>query len=334
MKQFVFVVSSLILISFFNHSYADEFTVTIPFGAYNPELNTPAEVWYDPPFLSIKSNDTVTWVNADREGHTVTSGKGAGRFGWMDSNQNFGKPDGLFDSERFLPGETWSHKFEQTGSFLYFCKIHPWMEGRIIVEAVIPDYPQDALGNKIDGFPIIEFTKDGLIELDMSWEPNVIKTHEKVSFIYQTYDPATNSNLDKMSYDISIIQNGKEVFRDKGLTQVGGDYRNFIFDESGPIEIRFENIVSWGTSGIESGARAPPDNPSLRTVKFSSIVYDNPERVHHTESIIQPKQTFQLYYEIAVAIILVPAVLFIFILWRMKTGKHTRPHSNAKSSPV
>ena len=29
--------------------FAEEFTVSIPFGAYNPELNTPAEVWYDPP---------------------------------------------------------------------------------------------------------------------------------------------------------------------------------------------------------------------------------------------------------------------------------------------
>ena len=82
----------------------------------------------------------------------------------------------------------------------------------------IPDYPHDSSGNKIEKFPVIDYTADGIIEIDMTWEPNVIKTNEKVTFIYQTYDPFTNSNLDKMNYDFILIQNGKEVFRDEGLT--------------------------------------------------------------------------------------------------------------------
>ena len=49
--------------------------MNIPFGAYNPELNTPVEVWYDPSVLSINIGDTVTWKNNDQEGHTVTSGQ-------------------------------------------------------------------------------------------------------------------------------------------------------------------------------------------------------------------------------------------------------------------
>ena len=35
-----------------------------------------------------------------------------------------------------------------------------------------------------------------------------------------------------MKYDMIITQNGKEVFRDSGITQVGGDYRNVIFKNS------------------------------------------------------------------------------------------------------
>ena len=71
-------------------------TIDIPFGAYNPELNTPAEVWYDPPRISVLVGDTITWYNDDREGHTVTSGKGSGRYGWM--SDNFGTPDDYFNS--------------------------------------------------------------------------------------------------------------------------------------------------------------------------------------------------------------------------------------------
>jgi len=312
--------------------HAEQKTVVIPFGAYNPELNTPAEVWFDPSTISIKVGDTVSWINDDREGHTVTSGQGSGRFGWM--SDNYGQADGFFDSGRFLPGDSWSYAFQEKGAFRYFCTIHPWMEGFVIVDPTIPDYPHDAMGNKIEKFPVIEYTDDGLIELDMTWEPNVIKTFEKVVLIYHTYDPATNSNLDKMSYDIIITQNGREVFRDSGVTQVGGDYRNVLFEESGPIKIKFENIVSWGTSGIESGARESPLHLSQRSVQFTAIVYENPEQTSFTDDIVQPTQTLQFYYEIAVAIILIPAALFILILWYMKSGKPTGLPAGQKANPV
>ncbi len=328
LSRIIFFLPPL-LILVFAQANAEEYNVIIPFGAYNPELNTPAEVWYDPPTISVTVGDTVMWINDDREGHTVTSGQGSGRFGWM--GDDFGNPNGIFESGRFMPGDSWSHTFQEEGTFRYFCVIHPWMEGIINVKEVIPDYPHDALGNRIEQFPVIEYTADRIIEVDMTWEPNVIKTFEKVVFIYQTYDPATNSNLDKMSYDIIIIQNGKEIFRDNGLTQVGGDYRNFIFEDTGALEIIFENIVSGGSSGIESPARVQPSDPSFRTLKFTAMVYENPEKTQTTEMIVQPKQTLQLYYEFMVAIILVPGVLFIFVLWHMKSGKQVK---TSKATPV
>ncbi|KFM14741.1 blue copper domain-containing protein, partial [Marine Group I thaumarchaeote SCGC AAA799-D11] len=60
-RQVIFTISVLIIF-FINveQSYAEEFTINIPFGAFNPELNTPAEVWYDPPELTVKVGDTVT----------------------------------------------------------------------------------------------------------------------------------------------------------------------------------------------------------------------------------------------------------------------------------
>jgi len=316
MKLSFFIFCIYFLLLTFQNTVAEEQTVSIPFGAYNPELNTPAEVWYDPPTISVKKGDTITWINDDREGHTITSGEGSGRFGWM--SDDFGTPDRLFESGRFMPGESWSYIFEEEGTFQYFCTIHPWMEAIVIVEQIIPDYPVDGLGKIIDQFPIVAYTQDEIVELDLTWEPNVIKTNEKVVFVYQTYDPHTNSNLDKMGYDIIIIQNGKEIFRDEGITSVGGDYRNFLFEEAGPIEIRFENIVSWGTSAIESGSRAQPLHPSLRSIQFSTIVYENPEEITSVQKIVQPKQTFQLYYEVGASLVIVPVIMFVFVLFLMK----------------
>jgi len=324
----VHVLILLGVFSFFPNVYAEDYTISIPYGSFNPELNTPAEVWYDPPVIAITVGDSITWTNDDREGHTVTSGEGSGRFGWM--SNNFGTPDGGFDSDRFNPGESWNHKFENSGTFPYFCIIHPWMEGVVIVEREIPDYPHDATGQKLK-FPLLQYTPDRRIEVNLSWDPPVIKTHEKIQFVYQFYDPTTNSNLAKMKYDFIIFQNGKEIFRDDGLNQIGGDYRNFVFDESGSIIIRIEGIEALSIF-VEEGVTVSGkvENKAQRSVDFTGVVYDNPEKTSHEAYHIQPAQRLELYYEMTIAIILIPAVMFIgLIIWMKRTPKIPESKSSA-----
>ena len=120
--KFLLLPVLLVILTSTSFAYAEEYIIDIPFGAYNPELNTPAEVWYDPPQITITVGDVITWYNDDREAHTVTSGESPGRFGWMD-NRDFGTPDGIFDSAQFAPGESWSYEFEESGTFTYFCII-------------------------------------------------------------------------------------------------------------------------------------------------------------------------------------------------------------------
>ena len=309
-------------------AYAADYIVDIPYGSFNPELNTPAEVWYDPPVIAITVGDSITWYNDDREGHTVTSGEGSGRFGWM--SDNFGTPDGEFDSDRFMPGESWNHKFEEPGTFSYYCTIHPWMEGVVIVESKIPDYPHDATGQKLE-FPLLQYTPDRRIEVNLSWDPPVIKTHEKIQFVYQFYDPTTNSNLAKMKYDFIIFQNGKEIFHDEGLNQIGGDYRNFVFDESGSIIIRIEGIEALSILAEEGvTVSGKVENKAQRSVDFTGVVYDNPEKTSHESYHIQPAKRLELYYEMTIAIIMIPAVMFIgLIIWMKRTPKIPEEKSTA-----
>jgi len=191
-------------------AFSEQYDVSIPFGSYDPRLNTPAEVWYEPPTISISIGDTITWFNDDQEAHTITSGEGSGRFGWT-RGDDFGNPTGLFDSGRFMPSETWSFTFNEKGTFQYFCVIHPWMEGVVYVDQLIPDYPHDAKGNK-QQFPILQVTPDQSVEINFSWDPKIIRTHEKVNFIYRFYDAVVDLPFKKIQYDIIMIQNGKEDF--------------------------------------------------------------------------------------------------------------------------
>lgn len=317
MKTVFFAIPVILVFLISSNVYAEEYVVDIPFGAYNPELNTPAEVWYDPPQMTIVEGDTITWYNDDREAHTVTSGSSPGRYGWMD-NRDFGTPDGIFDSGQFMPGDSWSFTFEETGTFTYYCIIHPWMEGVIIVESKIPDYPHDATGKQLT-FPLLGYTPDRKIEVNLSWDPPVIKTHEKIQFVYQFYDPQTNSNLADMKYEFVIFQNGHEIFRDSGLNQIGGDYRNFVFSDSGSVIVRIEGIETASLLAEESvTVFGEAKNKAQRSVDFTAAVYDNPEKTSHDTYHVKPAQRLTTYYELMLFIVLIPGVMFVVALWYMK----------------
>jgi len=76
---------------------------------------------YTPSKFVIKQGNSVTWVNEDAAFHSVTSGY-------------YGEPSGLFDSGYLDPEESFTFIFETVGTYDYFCTLHPWMKGQIIVE--------------------------------------------------------------------------------------------------------------------------------------------------------------------------------------------------------
>lgn len=192
----------------------------------------------------------------------------------------------------------------------------------------IPDYPHDATGKKLD-FPLLQNTPDRDIEVNLTWDPPIIKTHEKIQFVYQFYDPQTNSNLAKMKYTIMIFQNGKEIFRDDGLNQIGGDYRNFVFSDSGSIIIRIEGIQSSSILAEESvTVSGNVENKAQRAVDFTTVVYDNSEKTSHEIYHVKPAQRLESYYELMTLIILIPAILFLGILFWLKK-KPELPQSKA-----
>lgn len=218
--------------------------VTIPYGAFDPNFNTAAPQWYLPSAVTIQANQTVTWVNQDTEGHTITSGKAGGREGLVQNNM--GQPSGLFDSGTIKPGKTWSYTFTKPGQYEYFCTIHPWMDGYITVNSNQPD-PTDADGKKLSQFPLVRLTPDRRYEADLSWEPHYIMTGHKTTFVFQFYDNVMPHPI-SAHYVFTITQNGKELFKSEDRTQFGGGYNYFKFDEPGPVVFRFDDIDNSGQS--------------------------------------------------------------------------------------
>lgn len=81
---------------------------------------------YNPSVLTVKSGSVVTMINTDETGvHTFTSGT-------VDGQTPI--PNGMFDSQVLMPGDSYEHKFSQKGTYDYYCTLHTWMNGQIIIE--------------------------------------------------------------------------------------------------------------------------------------------------------------------------------------------------------
>src|SRR2546430_2607187 len=90
--------------------------ICAPAPAATPPTNRVKEIKYGPPMLTVPVGTTATWVNHDEEPHTVTSGTGA------------------FNSAGLVHEDTFVQTFTKPGTYQYFCAIHPYMKGTLVVK--------------------------------------------------------------------------------------------------------------------------------------------------------------------------------------------------------
>jgi len=129
----IFALFTIFMVGIVPAVFADTFDVLIPEGTSVRGCET-TDKCYIPFGVKINVGDEVIWTNEDMAFHTVTSG-----------NPTDG-PDDLFDSGMFKIDEQFSHKFEESGNFDYFCTLHPWMEGIIVVQVPAEDVSENGGG--------------------------------------------------------------------------------------------------------------------------------------------------------------------------------------------
>jgi plastocyanin len=132
-----------------------------------PNQSIRSDLRFSPGSVTIKSGDTVTWVNSDDAAapHTVTiatenqlvqtfsdfvlgtcpdcdAAIGAalgGHFGGgppvLELDDGDGEFDDPGDSVLYFPGESFDKQINAPGgtTLFYFCAIHPWMQGSISI---------------------------------------------------------------------------------------------------------------------------------------------------------------------------------------------------------
>ena len=85
---------------------------------------------FKPERLEVSVGAAVTWKQQDAGFHTVTSGTVR-----KDPSGSVSTSlDDTFDSGRIASGKEFTFTFEDTGTYDYFCKVHPaTMSGRVAV---------------------------------------------------------------------------------------------------------------------------------------------------------------------------------------------------------
>jgi len=155
--------------------------VIVPAGSNLPGCEDTNECWL-PAEISVGVGETVTWSNVDTAAHTVTSGSAADG------------PDGVFDSSLFLAGAEFSYTFDAAGEFPYFCMVHPWMAGTVIVGEAMAE--------------------EGGIMISIEAEPAAAGETTDVTVTITNMD---GSATEHVNYDVMATQGSDVILDEKGV---------------------------------------------------------------------------------------------------------------------
>jgi len=168
--------------------------VSVPAGTSVPGCEETNECW-DPAEITIGVGETVTWSNDDTAAHTVTSGTAA------DSDS----VGAVFDSSLFMAGTTWSVTLDEEGEYPYFCMVHPWMAGMIIVGEAMAE--EEAMMSGVN----LDLDIDPMLPFDNTVNDMVTLTFTAKSEELKG-DSGTVTHLD---YKVMIAKDGNEIWSEQ-----------------------------------------------------------------------------------------------------------------------
>jgi len=212
-------------------AFADHPTteISIPAGSATPGCEATNEC-YIPSEVTIDAGSEVVWSNDDSASHTVTSG-----------NPKDG-PDGIFDSGLFLSGQTFSRMFEEEGEFPYFCLVHPWMQGAVIVQAETehaeeePTNGETAEGEHESSGAMV-MSQDGSIMVLINSDEPAEGTEAMVTV---EFVDAEQNPIEHVNFDIAVTQDGNEVLSESGLHAMSGitEFTTAALGSESPLDVQ------------------------------------------------------------------------------------------------
>ncbi len=147
---------------------------------------------YTPVSAAVEAGGVVTMTNTDTTGvHTFTSGTVDG---FTPS------PDGVFDSGVLMSGDSFTWTAETAGEVPYYCMLHTWMQGTIVVQAHAAEVEPE----------VMEAAEE--VELMVMISNSQVMGGTQIDLEFNTLH---------VNYDLTATQNGEIIFEGKGQHAMG-----------------------------------------------------------------------------------------------------------------
>lgn len=241
--------------------------VTMPTGVGSNQECVETNSCYDPAEAIIDVGGEVTWINTDggvSNFHTATSGQ--------PGDDDAGA---MFNSDLLQQDGEFTYKFEEAGTFHYFCQIHPWMVGSVIVQEAMAEEDEHMEDEEImedtEMTMASSMSTDGSIHVDI--ESSIPTADEEMS-IFVTFTDADGNAIEHVNYDISAMQDGVEVLSEPSMHEHAGEGMHITdaLASDSPVDVQV-TILGIGLPDQEASWTGPiGDVVSLQVVpEFGTI---------------------------------------------------------------
>ena len=176
--------------AFADHS---EVTISAASGSSTPGCEETAEGCYIPKEATVDVGGKVIFSNTDTAAHTFTAGAATDG------------PSGEFDSGLAIAGSSYEWTPTTVGEVPYFCMVHPWMTGLIVVQEAGAE--EDSTSHSDE-------------ELMLDIATGSAGQGERLS-IDLTFTTISGASVEHVNYDIKATQNGEVVLNEMGVHAMG-----------------------------------------------------------------------------------------------------------------
>ena len=199
-----------------------------------------------PGTATVDLGGKVIFSNTDSAAHTFSAGTAADG------------PTGEFDTSMVMAGNSYEWTADVEGEIPYFCMVHPWMDGMIIVQEAGAEETHDGEMMYMEGdADVTGMLSDGTIISIWAATPTEDETME----INIEFDDTNHVN-----YDMMVEQSGEEVLNEEDIHHHDGKgvHTTTTLSDSEPVEI---TIIFQGY-----GVDDPKTGPIGEEVVFSNVV--------------------------------------------------------------
>jgi predicted secreted protein with PEFG-CTERM motif len=207
-----------------------------------------------PATVTIGVGGSVEFVNSDNAAHTSTSGSP------VDG------PSGAWDSSLVMVGMSFTTPALDAGEYPYFCMVHPWMVGLVIVEEESHDEHgnEEEMDHSSMDMGVMETATLTAADITISIDDGA-KAGQKVAI-------DVTINGEHVNYDIVATHNGDTILDESGVHSHTGEHSHTTSalsadaSDDNPIDVTvtfqgfgFPNDDKTGPIGLTNTAQAVPE---------------------------------------------------------------------------